>query len=216
MISAHLANILIHAGAGLVALVLGFFILGLPKGTNRHRQLGRLFCYFTLGVCASAITGLAFFRFMPTFALISLLVLYQLVGGWRSGLTQARGPAALDAVWTALAIMALVFLAPYIMPDAVKAKTILYSTFGALAVILTYDTLRFFFPHKWHQSIWRYEHSYKLLSALFGMASALVGNVVRVGQPWSQLIPSAIGVAVILYFFIKLTQQGRTTFQQSD
>jgi hypothetical protein len=50
-----------------------------------------------------------------------------------------------------------------------------------------------------------------LISAQFGMLSALVGNVIRVGQPWSQLLPSAVGLLVVITTFIRLAREGRST-----
>ena len=43
------------------------------------------------------------------------------------------------------------------------------------------------------------------------MVSAFVGNVVRWGQPWSQLAPSAIGICVILYFWWRAASFSRAT-----
>jgi uncharacterized membrane protein len=216
MVSAHFTNILIHAGAGFIAIVIGFVILSIAKGTTLHRRLGKIFGYLTLVVCCSAITGLVFFRFLPVFAVITALVLYQLVGGWRSAHTKQQGPAIFDAIWTLLAIAVTLYLIPIVLSHISSAKAIAYSTFGALATILIYDAIRWCFPRSWHQQLWRYEHSYKLLSALFGMLSAFVGNVVRIGQPWSQLVPSLMGVMVIGYFFCKLYKEDRKRLAQKS
>ena len=109
MLSAHLTNLAIHVAAGSVALAIGFTILFRAKGTAKHRRLGRLFSYFTLIVCCSAAVGTIFFRFVPVFAVLSVLVPYQLIGGWRSIYTKSAGPSGIDAVWTlvALALFAL-------------------------------------------------------------------------------------------------------------
>lgn len=45
--------------------------------------------------------------------------------------------------------------------------------------------------------MWRYEHVYKSIASLFAMLSAASGNVIRFGQPWPQLLPSALGMATI-------------------
>lgn len=207
MISTHITNILVHAGTGIVALALGFAILAMDKGTRAHQRLGNLFCLFTLMVCLTAIVGLVCFRFMPNFAVITLLVLYQLVGGWRAAKRRTQRPAFFDACWTLIATVFLISLLPPVTSQTGGTNTIAISTFGAIAFVLIYDSVRFFFPNDWHKYLWRYEHVYKLLSALFGMLSALVGNVVRLWQPWSQLIPSAIGIAVIIYFLFKLYKE---------
>jgi hypothetical protein len=68
-----------------------------------------------------------------------------------------------------------------------------------VALLLAYDAARWLFPKRWHATLWRYEHIYKILGCLFGMLSAAVGNTVRAGQPWSQLAPSALGLVAVLW-----------------
>jgi uncharacterized membrane protein len=207
MTTPHLANLIVHIGAGAVALVIGFTILARTKGTPRHRRLGRVFSYFTLIVCLSAATGNIFFRFLPLFAVLTVLVLYQLVSGWRVAQTKERGPSAVDALWTLLAAVALVALAPVVLGREVGARVVVGSALGGLGFVLLYDTVRWFFPRSWHRIAWRYEHTYKFLAALFGLLSAFVGNVVRVGQPWSQITPSAVGTITIFYFLYRLYRE---------
>jgi uncharacterized membrane protein len=205
---AHLLNLCIHIGAGTIALALGFALLLRRKGTADHARLGRLFCYGTFVVCLSAIAGLVLFRFLPLFAVITILVLYQLGSGWHAARTQAHGPNIVDALWTVAAVASSLAIAPFVFRSAPEASlSVVRSTFGALATVLLYDTARWGFPRPWHRVSWRYEHSYKLIASTFGMLSALVGNVVRVGQPWSQLMPSAIGLMVAAYFFVRLYRE---------
>lgn len=203
----HFANIAVHVAAGAVGLGIGFTMLAKAKGTAAHRRLGRLFCYATLVVCGSATIGSIFFRFIPVFAVLTVLVLYQLVSGWRSVYTQDRGPAGIDAVWTLLAILCSIALVPAVL--GAGSDIVVRSSLGALATILAYDTIRWTFPRRWYRTLWRYEHGYKLIASIFAMLSAFVGNVVRVGQPWSQIAPSALGVMVILYFFHRIYREDK-------
>ena len=209
MSPAHLTNLGIHVTAGTIALAIGFTILSKAKGTRTHRRLGRIFCYFTIVVCLSAAIGTTFFRFIPIFAVLAVLVPYQLVSGWRSVYTQGRGPSRIDGVWTLLALTISIVLMPVVLAHPSQALIVVYSSLGALATILIYDVIRWLFPRRWHSTLWKYEHSYKLIASIFAMLSALVGNVVRIGQPWSQVAPSAIGFLVIFYFFIKLYCQDK-------
>lgn len=206
---AHTANIAIHVAAGTVALAIGFGMLAKAKGTRTHRRLGRLFAYFTLAVCLTAVVGTVFFRFIPVFAVLSVLVPYQLVSGWRLAYTQERGPAPIDAAWTLTAAVFAAALTPTLLAQPAEAPIVVYSSLGALAAILAYDAVRWLFPRRWYRTLWRYEHAYKLIASIFAMLSALIGNVVRIGQPWSQIAPSAIGVAVILCFFVQLHRQDK-------
>lgn len=201
----HLINILIHVLAGTIALIIGFTMLVKTKGSLTHRRLGRIFCYFTLVVCSTAIIGTLFFRFIPVFAVLSILVPYQLISGWRLVYTQASGPQKIDAIWTLLALSISIYTVPFLLEASPVSSIVVYSTLGGLAMILFYDTIRWLFPKRWYSVIWKYEHSYKLIASIFAMLSALVGNVIRVGQPWSQIAPSAIGFIVILYFFYRLS-----------
>lgn len=207
MSPAHWANLIVHVGAGAIALAIGFFLLASRKGTARHRRWGRKFCYFTLVVCLSAAVGTIFFRFIPLFAVLTILVPYQLVSGWRCIYTQDRGPSAIDGAWTFIALVFAVALVPILLAAPGGGKIVVYSSLGALAAILLYDTARWLFPRRWFGTLWRYEHSYKVISSLFAMLSALVGNVVRVGQPWSQVAPSALGMLAVVYIFYRLHRQ---------
>ncbi|MEP7186932.1 MAG: hypothetical protein ABI767_13960 [Rhodanobacter sp.] len=209
MSAAHLINLGIHVATGTVALAIGFTMLAKTKGTAWHRRMGRVFCYVTLVVSGSAIVGAIFFRFVPIFAVLSILVPYQLIGGWRSVYTKDRGPALIDAAWTLVALGLSLVLIPILLAHPTKAPIVVYSSLGALAAMLTYDTIRWLFPRRWYRLLWKYEHGYKVIASIFAMLSALVGNLVRMGQPWSQIAPSALGVVVILYFFVKIYRQKR-------
>jgi hypothetical protein len=207
MTPAHLANLAIHVGAGTAGLALGFLILAQPKGTARHRRLGRWFCIATLVVSCSALAGLVLFRFVPLFAILTVLVPYQLVAGWHAARTRENGPDALDAAWTLFAAVATLLLLPALAGPAGATPVVVHASLAGLALLLAYDTVRWLFPRRWFARLWRYEHAYKLISSIFGMLSALVGNVVRAWQPWSQLLPSLAGAVVILYFMYRLLRQ---------
>lgn len=207
MTPAHIANLAVHIGAGTIALAIGLGLLLANKGTPAHRRWGRIFCGFTLVVCLSAAVGTIAFRFIPLFAVLTVLVPYQLVGGWRSIYTREAGPSWIDGAWTLLAISLSAALVPVLLASSDGGDIVVNSSLGALAAILTYDAVRWLFPRRWFATLWRYDHSYKLLSSFFAMLSALVGNVVRVGQPWSQIGPSAVGMLTILYFFLRLHRQ---------
>lgn len=194
----HFLNLAIHVGCGCAAIALGFLILWIDKGTTRHRRLGRRFAWLTLAVCGSAVIGNLLFRFIPLFAILTLLVLYQFAGAWRAVVVKGNGPALLDAVLTACAAVAAFMLAPFVLtaPHA-AAPVVIHATFAALAVVIGYDIARWLFPTRWHRSLWRYEHVYKSTASMFAMLSAAGGNAIPFGQPWSQLLPSAMGMGTI-------------------
>ncbi|WP_429620663.1 hypothetical protein [Stenotrophomonas sp. AN71] len=206
----HLANIAIHVMAGAAALAAGFLILFKEKGTATHKRLGMTFVWLSLVVCATAIIGTIFFRFIPVFAVLSLLVPYQLLGGWRVARTQGAGPAMIDGVALVVAMAIALPLSMEILAGPGRLATVDYAAVVTLWMVLAYDAIKWTFPRRWHASLWRYEHIYKMIASVFAMLSALTGNVVRVGQPWSQMLPSAMGVVVIAYFCQRLARERRT------
>lgn len=219
----HFANIAVHVVAGSIALALGFLILLREKGTAGHRRLGRAFFWMTLVVCSTAAIGTIFFRFLPAFAVLSLLGPYQLFGGWRAVRTQGSGPMMIDAGALLVALTLALPLTLEVLGHGRRLLAVDYSAVGALWLILAYDAIKWTFPRHWYRSIWRYEHSYKMTASVFAMLSALIGNVVRIGQPWSQLAPSVIGLVVIAWSFFRLGQRqmhggepNRPAFDQTD
>ena len=46
-----------------------------------------------------------------------------------------------------------------------------------------------------------------LLASLFAMLSAAAGNLLRMGQPWTQLVPSVLGLICIAWFWRRQYRQ---------
>lgn len=203
MTLAHLTNLALHIGAGVIAMAIGFWLLAARKGTAAHRKTGRIFVALTLLVCACAAIGNVFFRFLPLFAVLTVLVLYQLLSGWHVIYTRADGPNRVDALLCASATLGGAALMPLVLAKGAgeSGLSVIYSSLGTLLFLLAYDALRWLFPRRWHATLWRYEHIYKLLASLFAMVSAAAGNLFPHAQPWSQLAPSALGIACIAWFF---------------
>ncbi|MFN7917268.1 MAG: hypothetical protein U0Q55_18130 [Vicinamibacterales bacterium] len=199
----HLLNLGVHIGVGIVGMALGAAQLVLGKAGERHRRRGRWFMWAALLVTGSAFIGLVAFRFLPLFAVLTLLVTYVSVSGWRVARTRSAGPQGIDLAWTVLAAAAATALVPILIeaPHVGSSRpVVVWSALGALAFVLAYDGARWTFPRAWFQRLWLPEHIYKVVSALSGMVSAFVGNVVEWGQPWSQVAPSALGLFLIAYF----------------
>ena len=196
----HLFNLAVHILAGSLAIVLGLYLLAVAKGTPQHRRRGRWFAWLTLVVCATAALGNLLFGYRPVFAVLTVLVLYQLLSDWRAVHTRDTGPEAIDGTMTAIALACgLLILASLRQDRSGQQVIVVLSSLGGLATILIYDSARWLFPHRWHGALWRYEHIYKLLASLFAMLSAAAGNLLRVGQPWTQLAPSVLGLLCIVW-----------------
>jgi uncharacterized membrane protein len=211
MTLAHTLNIYIHVGAGIIAMLMGIWIQAKEKGTPAHRKSGRIFVGFTLVVCASAVVGNSVFRFMPLFAVLTVLVLYQLLSGWHVIYTKAAGPNRVDALLCVTAAAWTAALVPLVLGNTSgkSAPVVIYATLGAVSALIAYDVLRWLFPRRWHTSLWRYEHIYKIVASMFAMLSAAIGNLVPHGQPWSQLAPSVLGMATIGWFFWKESRRAQ-------
>jgi uncharacterized membrane protein len=211
---AHGLNLGVHVGAGVAGIGLGFSQLARRKGDARHARLGRWFLAAALVVTGSATIGLIFFRFLPMFAVLTVLATYVAVGGWRVARTRAGGPQFIDLCWTLAGCVTAAALVPVLInaPHSGDSQpVVVWSTLGGLGTVLAYDLLRWTFPRRWFERLWLPEHIYKVNSALFGMLSAFVGNVVRWGQPWSQIAPSVLGVLVILYWWWRSPSFSRAT-----
>lgn len=205
--SSHLANLALHVAAGGIGIAFGMAILWRPKGTLAHKAAGRWFALCVGVVCATAALGNVLFGFRPLFATLALLVGYQLVSGLRVARTRERGPDVGDALLTVLTCGAAAWLSSMIgLAQAPVAR----STLAALFVLLAYDTLRLFFPHRWRGTLWRYEHVYKMVACLFGMISAASGNLLAAWQPWSQLLPSVAGMGVIIAQWWSLRRRAKS------
>lgn len=166
-------------------------------------------------MCASAVLGIALFRFMPLFAVLTALVLYQLLSGWHVIYTKADGPNRIDALLCAGAAVWAITLMPLLFRNTGGTQgtpVVIYATLGALFVLIGYDLLRWLFPRTWHAKLWRYEHIYKIIASMYAMLSAAAGNFFPHAQPWSQLVPSALGIASIAWFFWKESHGKKIVF----
>jgi len=214
MISTHTLNIFVHVAAGAIAIMLGVWLQMSTKGTGAHRKLGRLFAGLTAVVCITAAIGNAVFRFMPLFAVLTVLVFYQLLSGWHLVYTKEAGPNRVDVLLCVGAFVWALALVPLVLITTAgkNAPVVIYSTLATLFVLIAYDVARWMFPQQWHAALWRYEHIYKIVSSLYAMVSAATGNLLPQAQPWSQLVPSALGMATIGCFF---WQESRRTSKMS-
>jgi hypothetical protein len=141
-----------------------------------------------------------------------VLISYQLLSGWHAIYTRAAGPDRLDAGLLLGAAAVTAMLVRRLFADGAMvgaAASVMVSTLAATGLLLAYDAARWLFPRRWHATLWRYEHIYKILGCLFGMLSAAVGNTVRVGQPWSQLAPSVAGLISVVWCIARAHRASR-------
>jgi uncharacterized membrane protein len=78
------ALLVVHVGAGVVALIAALIALVSKKGSTRHRQIGVVFFWSMLTVGATAIP-VTFYRPNPFLFFIALFSLYMAFAGYRRG-----------------------------------------------------------------------------------------------------------------------------------
>ncbi len=199
----HTANVMTHVAFGTAARAAGVVSIVTRKGSPRHRQFGRYFLACLGVVILTAVVGVFAFEFRAFLGIITLLAAYDGYSGYRALRLRAGRPQPRDTV-AALAALALaaVFLVYLHSVHLPWAPVVIYSTLGALVFAATYDLVRLAFPTRWFASVWLYEHLTKMLAAYSAVVSAFAGTVLAVWQPYSQIIPSALGVGAMIGFSI--------------
>jgi uncharacterized membrane protein len=103
----HLLLLVVHIGAGSVALLASLGALYAPKGGPQHRRAGRIFVAAMLAVGGSAL-ALAIMRPNAFLFTIGLFSLYLVIAGWeaaRPGRVSGRAATAALAMLIAAACM---------------------------------------------------------------------------------------------------------------
>lgn len=197
----HSVNIIIHIGFGLIAIGLGLLALMTPKMRGLHTQFGRYFVYAISVVVSTGLLGAILFRASPFLVMLTLLAGYVSYAGWRNVRLREQRSSVGDIAFAAIAFTSgLLFLGIAKASDAHWNSSVIYSTFGALSLVTTYDVMKYFWWHERLKRGWIYEHIYKMLSAFSALISALAGNVLPQFQPYSQLGPSVLGLVIMLGF----------------
>lgn len=208
--AAHAANIATHVIAGVIALLLGLAQLATNKGGTAHRWIGRLFLGAFAVVIATAAVGVFLFEFRAFLSVIALLAAYQAISGRRVLTIRRTGLAAFDVGLSLIGLGAVAAFAFAVSAvDYPWDDTVIYSTLAWLALIAGYDLLRIAMPRRMLEATWIYEHLTKMIGALAALASAFAATLAPQWAPWSQLGPSALGVALIIFFALRVGRRAR-------
>ena len=197
----HHLNIFIHVTAGTAALVTGLIAIGVRNRRTVHIRFGRYFMWMMVLVIATALLGVLVFGRHSFLLIITLLSGYTCFSGIRAIRLKGRHPRPLD-YGAAIAVTAGAMYGT--ISGMYWAPAVTYSTIGALFLVTAYDLTKGFFPADFLKQAAVYEHVYKMISSLSGLASAFAGTVLPQFKPYSQLLPSALGVAGIIVIFIRL------------
>ncbi len=88
---------------------------------------------------------------------------------------------------------------------------IIYSTVGALLMIISYDFARYFIPRAIYKSkrLWLYEHIFKMTGAFTALLAAFSGTVFPNYKPYSQFVPSLLGTMLQIGFIVYTYRQSK-------
>lgn len=193
----HTTNITLHVVAGTLALMLGLLQLAQAKGGAAHRRRGRLFVGCMWTVIATAVVGLAAFRFRSGLALVTVLAAYWTYSGLRALRLRDRAPQMQDVVAAFSGLAAVAVFARTVPATSFDwAPPVIYTSLATLAMVCLYDLSRVPFAAGAHRARWMSEHIVKMIGAFGALCSAFAGTVLAAWQPFSQLAPTPVLVVV--------------------
>ncbi|PYF76749.1 DUF2306 domain-containing protein [Pedobacter nutrimenti] len=211
----HHTNIIIHVAAGTLALVLGFITAILYKRKRWHVQLGRWFLWMMGLVVATGLIGIFVFQRNSFLLVITLLSGYNCFSGIRAIRLNGAKAKPIDVILPLIVITTGGLYWYSLQSSALYwSALVVYSTLGALWLITCYDLLKNYLSFNFRQKASKYEHAYKMISALSGLSSAFAGTVFPQYHPYSQFLPSVIGFCWILIIFVRLNQETKSRQKQ--
>lgn len=203
MVDPHALNIMTHVATGALALLLGLIPLFSRKGGPLHRWSGRATAGLGGVVLASAVLAVILFHPPAPLVAATLTAGYQYLSGLRTLALKRNGPRLPDLL-LALAGVGLALLVLFQMGEGTRAwpPAIGYTTVGYLLTMGAYDLSRPLWVGVWLRHVRPLDHGVKMIGFYFAMLSAGAGNLLEQWQPLSQVLPSAVGMVVMVAFVI--------------
>jgi hypothetical protein len=206
MMSLHAANIAIHVIAASFALLAGLISLFSTKGGAMHRRAGKYLLPAAVIAATTAVIGIIIDPSRPALTAITISATYQLVSGmralWLRG-ARDRPLGLLDAMIAISGLSVALWLLLTMGPGTPSfTPAIGYSAVGYVTFLSGYDLSRFTWQKLWKLKVWPIDHGLKMVGFYFALVSAAAGNLLRDFQPWSQIIPSVIGVIALIVFAV--------------
>ena len=199
----HSTNIGIHVLTGSIALLLGFIALITRKGRRAHIKSGRWFLGFLAIVIATGLMGVFAFGRNTFLLVITVLAGYNGFSGYRVLITKSNRPKMIDVLVALFALVTVLYFLYYFKQiGMIWTPVIIYSTVGALLLVITYDFLRYLIPASRYKKFWICEHIYKMIGAFSALLAAFTGTVFSAYQPYSQILPSVLGILLQISFII--------------
>jgi uncharacterized membrane protein len=200
---ANQINLAIHIGMGVAGLVCGLWPLLSAKGGRLHRKSGRVFVVLAGVVLGTALLADIFLKQPIALLTVSLAACYEYAAGLRSLALRNRGPTMIDALLASAALAGCIWLVRSMGEGPASwSPVIVYSTAGYVACIALYDLSRPLWVAYWLRYVRPLDHGLKMTACYFAMLSSGAGNSLRNLQPWSQLIPSSLGIVVMAVILV--------------
>jgi hypothetical protein len=202
-------NVAVHICMGAAGLVCGLFPLLSTKGESAHRRSGRIFAIFAGIVLGTALLADAFLHEPVGLLAATLSASYQYVGGLRSLTLRNRAPSIIDASLACAALAGCAWLVSLKDVGTTSWTPMIgYSTAAYVACIALYDLSRPFWATYWIRYARPLDHGLKMTGCYFAMLSSGAGNLLKHLQPWSQVIPSSLGVLVMVALLSRYLTKG--------
>jgi len=200
----HTLNLFIHIACGALATLVGIVSLAGTKGGRWHRRVGRIFVPLAVLAATTAVVGMLLSLSRTALVAVTLSAGYQLASSLRSLALRDRKPGAPDAMLAVLALAAAALIAMFMGKDnASFTPAIGYSALSFVSLVALYDLGRLrLSPERWRQ-VRPLDHGLKMTGFYFAMVSAGAGNLLRGAQPWSGVVPSALGALLMVWFALR-------------
>lgn len=199
----HYVNIIIHIVSGTIALLLGLIALSTKKGGTTHKKVGKVFLLLLVFVIITGLIGVFVFNRNTFLLVITVLSAYNGFSGYRILQTRSNKPKLLDISVAIISLISVSYFLYYFKSiGMIWAPVIIYSTVGALLFLIVYDFARYLIPRALYKNLWLYEHIYKMIGAFTALLAAFTGTVFAKYQPYSQILPSTLGILLQIAFII--------------
>ena len=207
----HPFNILVHVSAGSVAIVIGLFLLATPKGTARHKALGRLMLGVASLCVACALFGALAFRGQADLIGVSFLVSYIIYSGFRSIHLKRAGRGPWD-LGPALLLFAGAGTVAWLYGHGGHFHWAPAKVYGSLAGMWFYsgwDCLRIIFPTNWRTWLNPAEHAMKMTGLVGALVSVAVTTSLKTADPYVPLVVSSLFIVLSWAFAVRAGLRAR-------
>ncbi len=199
----HNSNIFIHVISGSIALLLGIIALTTKKGGKWHKKSGNYFLTLLIIVVLTGLIGVFIFKRNTFLLIITVLSAYYGFSGYRILQTKSNSPKLIDISFAIVSLISVSYFLYYFKSIGMYwSPIIVYSTVGALLMIISYDFIRYLIPKKTYRNMWLYEHIFKMIGAFTALLSAFSGTIFENYQPYSQFLPSVFGTLLQIGFIV--------------